>query len=325
MKAPVRAVLVLAAAALAGLGVHHYTRSADVAGWQGWVEGKFLFVGPDEPGRLVSLAAKEGEFVAEGFSLFAVESDLQLVEAERAQAALSEAEARLGRAEAAQQRPEEISVLEAQRTRAEAALTQSKPELERAKDLVSRGISPQARLDAAKAAFARDEATLTEVNRQIAVARLKSRSEDIEAAKAVVEQARSRLSAAKVSVGRRTVKTPASALVQEVFFRVGEVVPAGKPVVSLLPPGNVRLLFFVPETELARLAPGARVRAICDGCAKDIQATIMFVSAQAEFTPPVIFSRDERKKLVFRAEAQPDNPMDLRIGLPVWVSPAVKE
>lgn len=325
MKRPLLVVALIAVLAGAGWAWHHYRSAPRQVTWQGWVEGNFLFLAPDEAGRVVRLEVKEGDTVKAGAPLFTVQSDLQAAELEGAKAALSEATARLERAEAAQQRPEEVAVLEAQKARALAALDKSRPELARAQDLVAKGISPQSRLDDAISAVASDEASLSEIERQITVARLKSRSEDIAAARAVVNQARSRLAAAQVSLERRTVKAPEDARVQELFYRHGEVVPAGRAVLSLLPPGNVKLRFFVPETELATMAPGQPVEASCDGCARAIKATVTFVSTEAEFTPPVIFSKEERKKLVFRVEAKPASGTSLPVGLPVTVAPATED
>jgi HlyD family secretion protein len=288
--------------------------------WQGWVEADLLFLGPDEAGRITKLDVTEGQIVAAGAALFRVESDLQDADWRQAKGAVDEAAARLARAEAAQQRPEEIAVLEAQRAQAQAALQQSKPELERAEKLVAQGTSPQTRLDQARAAFSRDSAQLAQVERQIQVARMNARSEDILAAREVLAQANARLQSAETRRRQRTVLAPVAGRIQDVLYRAGEVVPAGRSVVSLLPPGNLKLRFFVAETELPRFAAGARLAVTCDGCATGLTATVTYLSSQAEFTPPVIYSRDERTKLVYRVEARPDDPAKFRVGQPVTVS-----
>lgn len=288
--------------------------------WQGWVEADLLYLGPDEAGRVTDLEVSEGQDVAAGAALFRVESDLQDADWRQAQGSVDESAARLARAEAAQQRPEEIAILEAQRAQARAALEQSRPELERAEQLVAKGTSPQSRLDQARAAFNRDEAQLSQVERQIQVARMNARSEDIDAAREVLAQAKARLAAAETRRRQRTVMAPVPGRIQEVLYRVGEVVGAGHAVVSLLPPGNLKLRFFVAQSELPRFAPGARLHATCDGCAPELTAKVTFVSAQSEFTPPVIYSREERAKLVYRIEARPDDPSKFRVGQPVTVS-----
>ncbi|MEZ5924091.1 MAG: HlyD family efflux transporter periplasmic adaptor subunit [Hyphomicrobiaceae bacterium] len=314
-----RLVSFAAAAMFAAWAFYHYQRDAD-AGWQGWIEGEFLFVAADEAGRLVSRYVEEGQTIQAGDPLFKLESDLQAAELEQATSALAEARARLSRLQAAQQRPEEVAVLHAQRERVEASLEQSEKELRRAKDLTAKGVASQARLDAAVAVYAQNQAALTEITRQIQLAGLSARSEEIEAARAVVGQAQSRVATARIMLDRRQVKAPAVGVVQETYYDDGEVVPAGRSVLSLLPVGKVKILFYVPESALSSLEPGARVIATCDGCARPIAATVRFISTEAEYTPPVIFSKEERGKLVFRVEASPDDPRGLTVGLPVTVA-----
>jgi HlyD family secretion protein len=95
-------------------------------------------------------------------------------------------------------------------------------------------------------------------------------------------------------------------------------VPAGRPVVSLLPPGNIKIRFFVPEALLPTIALGLGVTIQCDGC-KAVPAKVTFISRTSEFTPPVIYSQDERSKLVFLIKARTETPGELRVGQPVDV------
>jgi HlyD family secretion protein len=83
------------------------------------------------------------------------------------------------------------------------------------------------------------------------------------------------------------------------------VVNAGAPVVALLPPTALKVRFFVPEPALARAAVGSQVALSCDACAANLRARIRWVSPQAEYTPPVIYSNASRSKLVFAVEATP--------------------
>lgn len=320
MKARLVSLVLAVTLGVAAWTFLHRPGQPSAPSWQGWIEGDFLFLGADEAGRVTKLAVSEGAHVEAGSALFEIESKIQDAEWNEAAAALAEAQARLARAEAAQQRPEEIAVLEAQKARAEAAIQQSKPELERARDLVSKGYSPVSRLDAATAAYNRDLATLAEIERQIGVAKLNARSEDIEAARTVVAQAQSRLASAETRRSQRHASAPVSGRIQEVFYREGEVVPAGRPIVSLLPPDNIKVRFFVPQAVLPRLATGTLVLIQCDGCGKDLAAEVTFLSTEVEFTPPVIFSLEERQKLVFRVEARPKEPARLRVGQPVTVT-----
>src|SRR5262249_49171626 len=132
--------------------------------------------------------------------------------------------------------------------------------------------------------------------------------------------AEARLNSARTRLARRQVASPAAGTVQEIYFRVGETVPAGRPILSLLPPENARVRFFVPRATLPMIHIGARLAVNCDGCARGLTARINFISAQAEFTPPVIYSLEERARLVFRVEAIPEHAEALRVGQPVSVA-----
>jgi HlyD family secretion protein len=288
--------------------------------YQGWVEADLVFVGPDEAGRLATLNVREGDSLVTGAPLFSLDTDLQQADVEAAGAAVAEAQARALRLENAQQRKEEVAVLEAQEQRAQAALALSTAELDRQKALATKGVAAQAQLDSANANYNRDRAALDEIRRQIVVARLPSREEDIAAARQSLAAAKARQTASATRLARRDVASPADGVVQEVYYRVGEMVPASRPVVALLPPANVKLRFFVPQSVLPQLAPGGSVVARCDGCAQDVPARISFIARSAEFTPPVIYSREERDKLVFLVEAVPEHPERLRVGQPIDVT-----
>ncbi|MGA7453201.1 MAG: HlyD family efflux transporter periplasmic adaptor subunit [Rhodoplanes sp.] len=132
--------------------------------------------------------------------------------------------------------------------------------------------------------------------------------------------AQARLNSAQTRLTRRKLASPVTGTVQQVYFRPGEMVPAGRPVLSIIPPGNLKLRFFVPQAVLPQIAYGERVRVSCDGCADDIIARVSFISRTAEYTPPVIYSLEERSKLVFLIEALPDNPEKLRVGQPIDVT-----
>jgi len=123
--------------------------------------------------------------------------------------------------------------------------------------------------------------------------------------------------AAATRLARRKLVSPVAGTVQQVYYRPGEMVPAGRPVLALLPPENIKVRFYVPEAMLAKIALGEMVKVQCDGCAADIAARISFISDSAEFTPPVIYSLEERSKLVFLVEARPERPERLRAGQPV--------
>jgi len=137
---------------------------------------------------------------------------------------------------------------------------------------------------------------------------------------AAKQQAESALRSAQTRLARRKLVSPVSGTVQQVYYRPGELVPAGRPVISLLPPGNIKVRFYVPEGTLPLISYGDEVSVTCDGCPPDLKAKVSFISRSSEYTPPVIYSQDERAKLVFLIEARPVKPDALRVGQPVSVS-----
>ena len=315
------AVLVVLAAA--GGAVYWFAFRADdePAAFQGYMEGNLVYMAPEEGGRIERLAVEVGDGVAEGQFLFNLESSVQIAQRNEAEARLRQAEAQLANLKEALQRPEQIAVLKAQEARAQAQLQLSRNEFERQQMLFQKGITAKAQLDQARSAFDRDTAALEEARRQIQAAQLAGRSAEIEAAEASVRAAEAMVRQAETRVAKRRVAAPASARVQDIYFRPGEVVNAGQPVLSLLPPANLRVRFYVPEPVLSTLSLGQTVLIACDSCGEGYRAKIAFISREAEYTPPIIFSERERAKLVFRLEARPTEELTLPVGLPVTVRP----
>jgi len=141
----------------------------------------------------------------------------------------------------------------------------------------------------------------------------------VDDAEMTLRTAEARLNSAQTRLARRRVFSPVGGTVQQVYFRQGEMVAAGRPVLALLPPANLKVRFFVPQAKLPEIALGDRVSVRCDGCAADLSAHVSFISRTAEYTPPVIYSLEERAKLVFLIEALPDQPDKVRVGQPVSV------
>jgi HlyD family secretion protein len=138
-------------------------------------------------------------------------------------------------------------------------------------------------------------------------------------AEAALRTAQARLNSAQTRLTRRKMFSPVAGSVQQIYYRGGELVPAGKPIVAILPPNNLKVRFFVNEATLPKLQIGQPITVSCDGCARDITAKISFIARSSEFTPPVIYSMEERSKLVFMIEARTETPEHLRVGQPVSV------
>jgi HlyD family secretion protein len=131
--------------------------------------------------------------------------------------------------------------------------------------------------------------------------------------------AEARVNTSQTRLARRSGFPPVAGTIQQIYFREGEMVPAQRPVLSIMPPGNMKVRFFVPEPDLPKLAIGDEVRVACDNCAADLTAKIYFIATSAEYTPPVIYSLDERNKLVYLIQARPSRPDSLRVGQPISV------
>jgi HlyD family secretion protein len=144
---------------------------------------------------------------------------------------------------------------------------------------------------------------------------------NLDAAVSALRVAEARVNTSQTRLARRIGYAPVEGTVQQIYFREGETVPAQRPVLSIMPPGNMKLRFYVPETELPKLAIGDEVRVTCDNCAADLTAKIYFIATTAEYTPPVIYSLDERNKLVYLIQARPARPDVLRVGQPISVFP----
>ena len=241
-------------AALVAVAVYlHFRDPATPSTFEGWIEAYFIFVSPDETGRVETLAVREGDAVGVGAPLFTLDADLQ-------RAAVAENEA---------------------------AVANAKVTFDRAQELLKKAVGSQKVFDDAEAAL---------------------------------RSAQARLNSARTRLERRHAVSPVAGTVQEVYFRVGEMVQAGRPIVSLLPPENVRVRFFVPQATLPQVHVGDKIAVSCDGCAPGLTARVNFISAQAEFTPPVIYSLEERARLVFRIEAIPEQPADVRVGQPITIA-----
>lgn len=221
--------------------------------YQGWIEGDFIFVSPDEQGRIETMMVRQGDRVKTGQLMFTLDQELQAAD---------------------------LGV-------AEATLANTKQAFDRAQTLLKSQAGTQKEFDVAQSLF---------------------------------REAQARLNAAQTRLTRRKVLSPVDGLVQTVYFRPGETVQPGRAIVSILPPGNVKVRFFVPEPMLARIAIDDPIRFGCDGCPADLTGKISFISRNAEYTPPVIYSQQERHKLVYLVEAIPADPMALRVGQPVDVT-----
>jgi HlyD family secretion protein len=309
-----RATLLLLMALVSGCS------ESGVEAWQGYVEGEFVLLASPAAGQLEKLYVHRGDQVAAGKPVFALEQENERAARLEAAERLRSAQARLENL-SAKRRPEEIEALRAELNQARATRDLSASQLAQQQKLFDGGFTAQARMDEARSAHARDVARVAEAQAQLQNAlQPVGRDAERKAAEGEVEAARAAVAQASWRLEQKSVSAPMDALVQDTFFVAGEWVPAGRAVASLLPPGNVKVRFYVAEPVLQRFAPGRELELRCDGC-KPVNARVTYVSSQAEYTPPVLYSKESRHKLLFLVEARPPAGASaaLRPGQPVDV------
>ncbi len=291
--------------------------------WQGYIEGEFVLLASPYAGQLLKLYVRRGDAVEAGKPVFALEQESERAARAEAEERMKSAQARLENQQAPRRQPE-IAALREQMNQAKAALQLSRANLAREDELYKKGFSPKARLDDARSAYERDSARLKETEAQLKNSlQPLGREGEREAAEADIAAAKAALAQAGWRLEQKSVAAPVAAQVQDTFFVEGEWVPAGRPVASLLPPANVKARFYVAETVVGSLAPGKAVEIRCDGCGAPIAAKVSYISSQAEYTPPVLYTREQRGKLLFLVEARPSlaDATRLRPGQPIDVTP----
>lgn len=287
--------------------------------FHGYVEGEYARLAPREGGILEDLRVQRGDSVKGGDVVAILEHGDEQARLLEARARAQQTEAQLANLRKGKRTPE-IEALNAQLRQAQAALKLSDAQYRRQRALPKGQVVSEDKLDQMRSAFERDRGRVAELTADIEVARLAARDDEIAAAEAAVAAARAQVAQAEWRLSQRTLIAPADARVADTLFVVGEHVAAGAPVVSLLAPGNVKVRFFVPEPLLASIKIGQEVSVRCDGCADGLTAKVGFVAPEAEYTPPVIYSRESRAKLVFMIEARPEAGAVLHPGQPVEVT-----
>jgi HlyD family secretion protein len=290
---------------------------------QGYVEGEFVYVASPLAGQLEKLAVERGAQVKKGDILFELENVAE-------QAARNESERRLALAKATLEdarkgkRPSEIQSVEAQLGQAHAALELSMQELARQDKLAKTGATAATDLDKARSTNDQNINRVAQLEADIKTAKLGSRDDMVAAAEAEVHAREAALAKAEWDLAQKRQDATQDGLVFDTLYREGEWVAAGKPVVVLLPPPNMKVRAFVPQAKSSTIHPGDKVLVYVDGVSAPFEGKVTYISPQAEYTPPVIYSRESREKLVFMIEARfddataaklhPGQPVDVEFG-----------
>jgi len=289
---------------------------------QGYVEGEYLYMASQIAGAVETLDVERGDQVKSGTVIFTLDHTSEQANLDEAERKLKQAEAQLADAQKGE-RPTELAQLEAQLKKAHAALVLSSQNFERAQKLFKSGSAARSDFDAAKSQHDQDQHAVEQAEQQLKTAQLGSREDQILAAEEAVKAQHAAVDSARWSLDQKTQSAPKDALVFDTLYRPGEFVPAGQPVVMLLPPENMKVRAFVPEPIVGRLQPSDQVNVHVDGVATPFAGTIRYISPQVEYAPPVIYSREMREKLVVMIEIRfrdadarklhPGQPVDVEL------------
>lgn len=322
MKGIRTALLMLTGLAVSGVSgmLLSGCRPPEAAAYDGYVVGEYVLVASPVAGRLLRLPVVRGARVGEGNELFALDPRPEQDEVAAASFTLAEAVA-MQEDLSKGQRPTEIDTLEHEQKAAFAAQTYTDIQLKRSKELYRTKVVAEENLNLYQSADIALMEIAAALESSIQTARLGGREGQVAAAQARSDSARAQLAQAQWTLDQKVQRAPGKALVFDTLFQPGEWVPAGQAVVSLLPPEGVLVRYFVPETALASLKTGNAVAVKRDG-APPVTGRVSFISPTAEYSPPVIFSRESREKLVFMVEVSfdPENASGLHPGQPVQVS-----
>jgi len=285
---------------------------------QGYVEGEFVYISSPLPGTLETLHVQRGAQVKAGDPLFALENVTEKTARDEAERRLAQARANFEDARQGK-RPTEIASIEAQLQQAYAALALSEREYTRQDELTRTGAASKQEFDRVRSARDQDRQKVAQLEAELKTSKLGSRNEQVTAAEAEMHARESALVRAEWDLSEKRQLAPQAGMVFDTLYREGEWVPAGRPIVALLPPQNIKVRAFVPETRVGSIHPGQQVSVTLDGVADPFVGKVSYISPQAEYTPPVIYSQESRGKLVFMIEAvfEPQMAVKLHPGQPV--------
>ena len=287
---------------------------------QGYVEGEFVYIASPLPGKLEKLFVQRGAQVKAGEPLFALENITEKTTRDETKQRLAQLRAQAADARKGK-RPTEIEATTAQLNLARTALQLSEKELIRQEKLLSASVVSLQDVERIRSQRDQNRQRVTQLEAELRTARLGSRSDQIAAAEANAQSLDAALARSEWDLAQKRQTAPVAGLVFDTLYRAGEWVAGGRPAVVLLPPGNIKVRTFVAQTLLASIHPGDRAQVTVDGTPAPFTGIVRFVSPQAEYTPPVIYSRESRQKLVYLIELTFDqaDAVKLHPGQPVTV------
>ncbi|MEO8627862.1 MAG: HlyD family efflux transporter periplasmic adaptor subunit [Betaproteobacteria bacterium] len=286
----------------------------------GYAEADYVRLASPMSGTLTKLHLQRGDSAAAAAPAFVLEQESENAARQEALSRVERAKAQLADLKKGR-RPDELASVRAQIAEAESTLAFSKSDFARMQQLAGDNFISPARLDETRSKLNRDQGRVNDLHAQLRTAQLGARPDEIDAAQKEIDAAMAQVAQAGWRVNQKTQRTPVAGTVIDTLYREGEWVPAGGAVVTLLPPSNIKARFFVGESRLGQLKLGQAVSLSCDGCGTPIGGTISFISPEAEYTSPIIYSKENRASLVFMIEAKPDAAQAARLhpGQPLEV------
>lgn len=286
----------------------------------GYSHGDFIYLSFSGNARIEKVLVNKGDVVKDGQKLVKLESfdaNNVLLRADEKLLAERALLNNLGSGE----RPEELEIIRSQLKKARSAESQAKRQLERYRSLYAKKAISISEWENIKDESAQKSAQVEELIHQLKARKLPARQDEINKQRSQVEAAKLEQDKARWDVEQTTIISPVNAKVFDVLYKAGERPSAGRPIVSLLPPNNIRVRFFIPEAKLAKFKTGMKVKLSCDACSSAVWGVVNYISPEAEFTPPVIYSTKRREKLIYMAEAipTPAQAATLKVGQPFEV------
>lgn len=286
--------------------------------YQGYIEGKNLYLASPFTGKLVEFLVERGQQVKKGQLLFRLDDNPQLLDVKQNQALLIQAQKVLMDLTQPRRQPE-INAILAQIGQVDAQLKLASLRVKRNQELVKKSALDQDSLDASVEKYNELSYLKTQVEENLKLSKEGSRSNQIKAQKALVFSLLTKVNKSKWELSQKSIYAPSDGVIFDTYFLKGELVPETHPIASLLEPNNIKVEFFVPAMELESIHLNQMVAVECDGCTEKYQARISYISPEAEYMPPLVYSRDNNTKLVFRVKAALTNPQQLKPGQPVTV------
>ncbi|PHR60603.1 MAG: hypothetical protein COA47_07535 [Robiginitomaculum sp.] len=285
----------------------------------GYVEARLAHIAPIPSGRITNLSVREGQQVTKDQLLFSIDPIRAEAALASARSSSDAARARLADLQKAG-RPAEIRAAEQILVQRKANLVLANESLHRSETLVQQKLAPTARLDSDTASRDAALAGVEEAKARLSLLKQPARADQIVAAKASASQMQAQVEQTAFDLDQYQIKALRSAKVEILYRQTGELAGPTSPVLALLYPDQTRVRWFIPEPELQKIKAGLEVNLTCDGCAAGLRGKVSFIAGQSEFTPPVIFTQQERAKLVWMVEVTPDTPEQFRIGQPVKIT-----